>query len=101
MAVLNRNKDSIPLEAIYIGRGTMWGNPFIIGEHGTRDEVCEMYAKQLKSWIQTGEVSIEQLSFLSNKDLVCFCAPLRCHGDTLARVSVWAKRQIDLRTNSI
>ena len=26
---------------IYIGRPGNWGNPFILGRDGTRDEVCE------------------------------------------------------------
>ena len=100
MTVLNRNKDNIPPEAVYIGRGTMWGNSFVIGVDGTRDEACEAYAKQLKESIRTGEVTVEQLASLNGKDLVCYCAPLRCHGDTLARVAAWAQRQISLRDNS-
>lgn len=25
---------------VYIGRGSKWGNPFILGKHGTRDGRC-------------------------------------------------------------
>ena len=38
MAVLNKHKHGIPQGAIYIGRGSKWGNPFVIGKDGSRDE---------------------------------------------------------------
>ena len=28
---------------IYIGRGSKWGNPFVIGKDGSREEVVEKY----------------------------------------------------------
>ena len=28
---------------VYIGRPSKWGNPFIIGKHGTREEVINKY----------------------------------------------------------
>ena len=28
----------LPLNAVYIGRGSKWGNPYVIGKHGTREE---------------------------------------------------------------
>ena len=33
--------------AIYIGRGSKWGNPFVIGKDGTRAEVIEKYGQWL------------------------------------------------------
>ena len=30
--------------AVYIGRPSIWGNPFVIGKDGTRGEVVEKYA---------------------------------------------------------
>lgn len=32
---------------VYIGRPSKWGNPFIVGADGTRDEVIQKY----KDWI--------------------------------------------------
>ena len=32
---------------VYIGRGSIWGNPFIIGTHAARDEVIELYRQYL------------------------------------------------------
>lgn len=90
MAILNKYKDEIPKEAIYIGRGSMWGNPFVIGKDGDRDEVCEKYSEYLKKGIRSGEVSLSLLASLHGKDLVCFCSPLRCHGHTLEKAAKWA-----------
>jgi hypothetical protein len=68
----------------YIGRGTKWGNPFRIGIDGTRDEVIAKHAK----WILTQDHLIADLWELYGKTLGCHCAPLSCHGHTLARLAV-------------
>lgn len=95
--VLNRNTDSIPANAIYIGRGSKWGNPFVIGKDGNRDAVCDKHLQKLKNDIVNGNVTLEDLAGLHNQKLVCFCAPLRCHGDTLENVAAWAVRELDNR----
>jgi len=76
--VLNKYRDAIGPDDVYIGRGSPWGNPFVIGLHGRdRDEVCEMFeARTLPSL---------DLTPLIGKNLVCFCAPKRCHGDSILR----------------
>ena len=61
--------------AVYIGRGSPWGNPFVIGKHGTRDEVCDRFRDEILPTLD--------LTPLIGKDLVCFCAPRRCHGDDI------------------
>lgn len=96
MTVLNRNKNSIPSGSIYIGRGSKWGNPYIIGTDGNRDTVCRKYEIRLKNLIVNGDVPLNELASLHNQKLVCFCAPLRCHGDTLERYAKWAVRELDL-----
>lgn len=35
--VYNKHHSNAPADAIYVGRGSPWGNRFIIGEHGDRD----------------------------------------------------------------
>ena len=97
MTVLNKHKHSIPDGAVYIGRGSMWGNPFVMGKHGDRDAVCEKHKVFLKQQIRNGEVSLEQLAALKDKHLVCFCAPLRCHGDTLLLAAEWADAELRKR----
>jgi hypothetical protein len=68
---------------IYIGRGSKWGNPFIIGKDGTREEVIESY----REWIQTKPELLSSLNELKNKTLGCWCAPKGCHGDILKELA--------------
>lgn len=78
--VLNKYKDFIPSDAVYIGRPSKWGNPFAIGRDGDRNEVIEKYAH----WIVLQPHLIEAAKQeLKGKVLVCFCAPLACHGHVL------------------
>ena len=94
MAVLNKHKHGLPPGAVYIGRGSPWGNPFVMGVHGNRDSVCEQYEADLEHRVNAGRVSLTSLAALHGKDLVCFCAPLRCHGDTLQRAALWAFNEL-------
>lgn len=90
MAVLNKHKDHIPLEAIYIGRGTKYGNPFPMSKKSDRPEVIDKYKRYIKHQIKMGNVTLQDLAGLHNKDLVCFCAPLPCHGHVLEKLAAWA-----------
>lgn len=67
---------------VYIGRGSKWGNPFILGKDGDRDEVCDKH----EEWIRKQPHLLESLDELVGKRLGCFCFPLRCHGDTLIKL---------------
>jgi hypothetical protein len=78
--VYNKRDKNIPADAVYVGRPTKWGNPYVIGKDGTRDEVIAKYAQ----WLEfSGRVL--DLPELRGKDLVCWCAPLACHGDVLVK----------------
>jgi len=67
---------------IYIGRGSKWGNPFIMKDYSQqeRDRVCDEYEK----WFWTTDLP-KQLHELKDKILGCYCKPKRCHGDFLAK----------------
>lgn len=66
--------------SVYIGRPSKWGNPFVIGIDGTRDEVIDKYI----DWIITQSDLIEEMKKeLTGKHLICWCAPLPCHGDVI------------------
>ena len=73
--VYNKRKNDAPKGAVYIGRGSPWGNPFKIGIHGNRDRVCDRFEREILPTLD--------LEPLRGKDLVCFCAPLRCHGHSI------------------
>ena len=75
---------------VLIDRRTKWGNPFKLGVDGSRDEVIALYRVDLWRRIQAGEVSLEELAELDGCWLACWCEPLPCHGDVLARAAEWA-----------
>ena len=89
--VVNKYKEEYD---IYVGRGSKWGNPYAIGEHGTRDEVIEAYRRFLWKQIRSGDVTIEDLLELDGKRLGCFCKPQACHGDVIAKAVEWGKAQV-------
>lgn len=95
MTVLNKHKHGIPQGAVYIGRGSKWGNPFVIGKDGDRNAVCELHAEYLRNQVRNKEITLEELAELYGKDLVCFCAPARCHGDTLEKAAAWAYKELN------
>jgi hypothetical protein len=68
-----------PPERVYVGRPSKWGNPFTIGEHGTREVVIEKF----RSYFYSSGTMMDHARELKGKDLVCFCAPLPCHADIL------------------
>ena len=79
-----------PPDAIRIDRRTRWGNPFVMGRDGTREEVIEKYRDHLWGQIRTGKLSLDDLAGLHGKDLACHCAPQPCHGDVLSKAAAWA-----------
>lgn len=81
MRVLNK-RDSAA--GVYIGRPSKFGNPFVIGRHGDRAAVIERYEQWLRSQPALIEAAKRELR---GKSLVCWCAPLACHGDVLMRIA--------------
>lgn len=80
--VLNKHRDVISDNAVYIGRGSKYGNPFIIGKDGSREEVIEKYEKYADD-----KFAVSDIVTLIDRDLVCFCSPEKCHGDYLLRLA--------------
>jgi len=69
---------------IYIGRPSKWGNPFKIGEDGSRDLVIKKYKEWLLSHPEIVDAAKRELR---GKVLGCWCSPQACHGDVLAEVA--------------
>ena len=67
---------------VYIGRGSKWGNRFVIGKDGDRDAVIRKY----REWILRNEYLLGCLWELKDKVLGCYCKPLPCHGDVLVEL---------------
>ncbi len=81
--VLNKHQAGVPVGAIYIGRGSKWGNPLRIGPDGDRATVIRTHER----WLAAQPQLLRALDELRGRDLVCFCAPLACHGDLLRRLA--------------
>lgn len=79
MRVVHCKKDKFD---IYIGRPSKWGNPFIIGRDGDRNEVVRKY----ETYIRANQSLINALPELRNKVLGCWCSPKSCHGDVLIKL---------------
>ena len=79
--VKNIYKDKKEPDDVYIGRGSVWGNPFKIGEDGSREDVIEKY----KTFFFANPELVENVESLRGKSLVCFCSPKACHGDFLLK----------------
>lgn len=67
---------------VYIGRPSVWGNPFPL--KGEIDRAACL-AKYL-NWYQKTQ-PYPTLDALWNKTLVCYCAPKLCHGNVLALIA--------------
>jgi len=73
-------------KVVIVQRGTPWGNPFIMKgtSQAERDRVCdefETYAVNRHAEDPTW------LAPLRGAHLVCWCAPKRCHAETLLRLA--------------
>lgn len=79
---------------VFIGRPSKWGNPFVIGHDGTREEVIAKY----RAWVVQQPTLMRDLHELQGKRLACFCKPAACHGDVLAE---FADLQHELRSQLV
>jgi hypothetical protein len=84
MHLLNRrNYGILPEGAIPISRGTPFGNPFVIGRDGNRTEVIAKYREYFHEKIKRSPRFKKDVMQLLGHDLVCWCAPLPCHGQVI------------------
>ncbi len=76
---------------VYCGRPSPFGNPFVIGKDGTRDEVIARY----REWLPTQPNLMAEVHTLHGKTLACWCFPHQaCHCDVLLEFA--AKAHTDL-----
>jgi hypothetical protein len=81
--VLNKHCCDPDVDAVYIGRGSPWGNPFRIGRDGDRTMVIRKH----EAWLRQQRDLLRRIDELRGRHLVCFCAPAACHGDLLMRLA--------------
>jgi thiamine kinase-like enzyme len=93
------NRKTYRGEGVYIGRPALLGNPFKIGEDGTREQVIARYRERLWEQIkQQGDVyrELKRLAEQARQDelvLVCWCKErgraVGCHGDVVSAAILW------------
>lgn len=91
--VVNKNAPESSKNGIYCGRGSPLGNPYRISIYEDRDAVIEKFKTYLVDKIsKKDKIICEQLNKIYKEakngdvDLVCFCAPKRCHCDVIKEI---------------
>lgn len=96
--VTNKYQDPIR-KGEYVGRPSLLGNPFKIGEDGDRLEVITKYRRWL--WQETqyqGSVyrkllDLKEQAKNGNLNLICFCYPKPCHAEVIKNCLEWLIRE--------
>lgn len=83
--VININHTAA-MDYVYIGRGSIWGNPYKIGRDGTREQVIEKYRVHIVKRLLIEEGLVDELMKLDGQTLGCYCKPESCHGDVLVEI---------------
>jgi hypothetical protein len=69
---------------VYIGRPSIYGNPFIAGRDGTRKEVI----RKFKQYATHNPRVLKAIAALPKRAILgCHCKPKACHGDVI--VQLW------------
>jgi hypothetical protein len=77
---------------VRVDRASVLGNPFRMAHECERDEVCEAYFDYFHKRIASGDEAfcneLQRLISLAMQydklELFCWCAPKRCHAETIA-----------------
>jgi hypothetical protein len=95
-----RKIDKTDADVVYIGRGSIWGNPFTHKKGTKADIIVESVAMAIARYriylwtqIKCGYITIDMLKALDGKRLACYCAPNPCHGNVIKLAVQWAKGQ--------
>jgi hypothetical protein len=97
---LSRRKGwRMPANTVKVDRSTRWGNPFVIGVHGTRAECVNLFRYLCAGYLcltnGNGDAQKAFMAYakrnrwrLRGKNLACWC-PLNapCHADVLLEVA--------------
>lgn len=74
--------------AVFVGRGSLFGNPFTINPAQTRAQAVARYGRMVRGEGEEGRVMglrraaiLEALPRLQGKDLVCWCPVCPAHAD--------------------
>ncbi|MBA3273418.1 MAG: DUF4326 domain-containing protein [Chthoniobacterales bacterium] len=80
----------LPENAIYVGRPSVWGNPYVAGsqlmngETLSAEKAVELYEQHLRDNFSERDIG----HCLRGKDLACWCElDEPCHADVLLRIA--------------
>ena len=85
---LRNTKPSQPYD-VKVDRSSVLGNPFPMSNESQRNAVCDRYAKYASEQIKNGAYlkEMSRLYYLYKQygklRLFCWCAPKRCHAETI------------------
>ena len=68
---------------VYIGRPSPFGNPFVVGKHGSREHCIKEYRAFFYNRLVDTPGYKGKVLALRGKVLGCYCKPLACHGDII------------------
>ena len=77
--------------SVYVGRPTIYGNPFIVDKHGDRAEVIGMYREWFAARVVEDYHFRAEVLKLRGRDLACYCSPMPCHADVIRE---WLDAQV-------
>ena len=85
MLVLNKKNNPDKPHMVYVGRGSNYGNPYRMNIcRNDRDVVVALYEEYFISRLLTNRGFREEMEKLNTfHNLVCHCAPEKCHGDVM------------------
>ena len=75
----------MPKNTLYVGRGSKWGNPFVVCSYRTAEQAVDEYKKSIAKFDDCKEYIQRELK---GKNLACWC-PLDspCHADILLDIA--------------
>lgn len=86
MPVINKHHGPQKYD-VYVGRPSLFGNPYIIGVDGTRSEVIALYREWIEQQVRDDAEVRAGVKALKGKTLACWCAPAPCHADVLLEIA--------------
>ncbi len=94
MIIVNKNTDKYQ---VYGGRGSIVGNPYVIGRDGTREQVIDRFSKEWFPFLLRDRIFLNHVLSLYKKRVACFCVPkFKCH---LEVVSLFVNNYFDIEND--
>lgn len=88
ITIVNRSRTDL---GVYIGRPSIFGNPFEIGKDGTRSEVIDKFEAYFVERLEKDPLfkkefdKLVEMARSGELCLACWCVPQRCHGEVIKK----------------